>query len=219
MRQSLLLLHVILSMKIKSEEPCEQCFTHQCGTISKFSQWYQSMSGEAPSSSAAGDEPSVSGQSAVSTGSAGASTASTAVVDVSQYIAWVDPTAPPLSIRPTDSIVFNVTEWEKGGKTEPRTYMYLTNKTNYYVLFKTRATHPRRYLAGPSSGVIPPGGEQVLKVILNPKEDLPDDPEKRAKAKERLVILSYPITSPTAPSPDPKFTPKIVRLNQEVCLC
>eukprot|EP00475_Leptophrys_vorax_P039707 TRINITY_DN7212_c0_g1_i1.p1 TRINITY_DN7212_c0_g1~~TRINITY_DN7212_c0_g1_i1.p1 ORF type:complete len:482 (+),score=125.16 TRINITY_DN7212_c0_g1_i1:48-1448(+) len=138
-------------------------------------------------------------------------TATTSSEDASQWIQAIDLANPVLSIRPTDNIVFNMTQWEKDGKTEPRAYLYLTNRTSSPVLFKTRATHPRRYLAGPASGMIPAGGEMVIKIMMNPKEDqLPEDSEKRAKRVDRFVVLSYPVI--VTPYPDIRLYSKIWEL-------
>jgi hypothetical protein len=126
--------------------------------------------------------------------------------EVSQWLTSpVDPAQPVLALRPNELI------FTASSSGELRCHLYLTNKTSDHVIFKTRATHPRRYLAGPSTGIIPPGGEQIIKILLNPQEDqVPEDPEKRAKRKDRIVVLSYPLVASSSP-PELKTVSRIVR--------
>jgi DNA-binding HxlR family transcriptional regulator len=89
----------------------------------------------------------------------------------------VDPDAPVLSIRPNE-LVFSVQS--------NVSYLQLTNLTPRPVIYKTRTTHPKRYKGSPPQGILLPGAEVAVKVVLDVSDLAADDVKNN-----RFVVLSY----------------------------
>lgn len=107
----------------------------------------------------------------------------------------VDLSNPILKLKPSHDLIFNLAKWNPVEEKEIIQTLLLMNPTNDFVAFKVRATHPRRYLAGPSSGVIPPMSQINIKVALNPAEVDGQGVISlvNSKKKDRIAVLSVPL--------------------------